>query len=92
MSNLLIIGSGRYEKICQGCKKQFRTDGRNARFGPPELCSCLERRAKNRLKRKREKRLYHKNPQYHREHSRIRAEARKAMDWHLRSNDLDAAV
>lgn len=89
MSTQEIHGEGRFVKTCQGCKKQFRTNARNARFGPAELCKCLERRAKKRTKRARERRAYHRNPDYHRTHSRIRAEARKIMEWYLRSNGLE---
>ncbi len=82
------FSTGKYHKTCSGCGKVFRTDSRNARFGPEGLCKCLARRAQSRTKRARERRAYHRNPDYHRHHSRIRAEARKIMEWYLRASKL----
>lgn len=71
--------TGRYLKNCKGCKKEFRTDARGQRFGPPEVCKCAERRAKQRNKRARERRAYARNPEQFKALSRTRAEARRLV-------------
>lgn len=86
-----IFGEGRFLKTCAGCGKQFRTDARNARLGPPDVCKCLERRYKLRLKRRKERRRYHRDPSIPRALSRTRAEARKIMESYLRRNELEPA-
>lgn len=86
--NVPVFGTGRFLKTCTGCKKEFRTDARNARYGPPELCKCLERKAKLRTKRRKERAKYRKNPEKFRALSAARALSRKNLIEHYKKNDL----
>jgi hypothetical protein len=75
--------TGKYVKTCRGCKREFRSDARNARYGPPGFCKCLERRTKQRQKRAKERRAYAKNPEVFRARTRSRTEARKIVLKHF---------
>lgn len=79
-----VPGEGKYLKTCKGCKKQFRSNARNTRFAPTELklCKCLERRGKQRAKRRKERAKYHRDPEKYRALSAARAASRKALlEW-----------
>lgn len=70
---------GTFQKKCKGCGAEFTSEGRGARFAPPEVCNCLAKRAKTRNKRARERRAYARDPETHKALSKTRAEARKMV-------------